>query len=137
MGYSRDELLEGVFDDIYQQCHINGQWKHIDAYTNKAVNRLVHHHQNAPVMEATRHAEDFINGRTRETQAIFDDINILKGKLQQQQLSLEQTIAEHLWIPAGFSNKAAQSLKQSLSAAADLTARMEQVISGYTNLLRH
>ncbi len=135
-GYSRDELLESFFDDIYQQCHINGQWKHINAYTNKAANRLAYHHQNRPMMEATRHAETFISGRIRETQAIFDDINILKGKLQQQQLSLEQTIAEHLWIPAGFSEKAAQSLKQSVKAAEGLAGRMEQVITGYSKLPR-
>lgn len=136
MGYTRDELLESFFDDIYQQCHINGQWKHINAYTNKAANLLVHHHQNAPMMEATRHADSFISGRSRETQTILDDINILKGKLQQQQLSLEQTIAEHLWIPAGFIEKAAQSLKQSVNAAEGLAARMEQVITGYSKLPR-
>ena len=135
-GYSRDELLESFFDDIYQQCHINGQWKHINAYINKAANLLVHHHQNRPMMEASRHADIFISGRTRETQAILDDINILKGKLQQQQLSLKQTIAEHLWIPAGFSEKAAQSLSQAIETASDLSGRMEQVISGYANLPR-
>ncbi|MEN8212770.1 MAG: AAA family ATPase [Pseudomonadota bacterium] len=135
-GYTRDELLENFFDDIYQQCHINGQWQHVNAYTGKAANHLVHQHQNRPMMEVARHAEVFINGRARETQAILDDIDILKGKLQQQLLSLEQSIAEHLWIPAGFSENAAQSLSQSIDAAADLAARMELVTTAYAGLPR-
>lgn len=135
-GYSREELLQSFFDDIYQQCHINGQWKHINAYTNKTANRLVHHHQNKPMMEATRHANAFINARSRETQTILDDINTLKGKLEQQQHSLEQTIAEHLWIPDGFSEKAAHSLAQAIETASDLSARMGRIIAGYSRLPR-
>ena len=135
-GYTRDELLEHFFDDIYQQCHINGEWQHINAYTRGSVNRFAHHHNNRAIMEVARHADAFIRGRTRETQAIFDDINTLKEKLQQQQLSLEQSITEHLWIPPGFNEKAAQSLTQAITAAKDLADRIERVTAGYAGLPR-
>ncbi|HHJ18305.1 MAG TPA: AAA family ATPase [Gammaproteobacteria bacterium] len=131
LGYTQEALRAQYFDDVYQQCHINGEWQTLDFYTQQAANRLVSFHENEPAMEATRHPEAFIQSRIKESSALHRDIEQLNTQLQQQVDALEQTVTEHLWLPETFIDVASRSLSQSLQKTGRLTQRMHKVIEQY------
>ncbi len=134
MGYTEAALTEQFFDDTYQQCHIDGEWQHINQYTRKAANRLHKTHKNTPIMQPTEHPASFLEGRIKEVTAIADEVDKLRDILQSQLDSTDQVVGQHLWIAPDFIQQAEHSLRDSIAAAKQLGQRLQRVIDGYRKL---
>lgn len=131
LGYTRDALRTHYFDDVYQQCHINGEWQTLDFYTQKSANRLVTFHAHTPAMETSRHSDLFLKSRIKESSTLHRDIQQLNTQLQQQVDALEHSVTEHLWLPATFIEIASHSLSRNLHKSEALAQRMLKVIEHY------
>jgi len=133
-GYTADELLAQFFDDHFQQCHIDGQWLHIEKYTQSNNNRLIHFVKNPPLQEAKRYAQQYIGNRVEETQALLKDIQQLGKELENQKQKISLIVEDHLWIRAEFIQQASQSLQNTLNITDTYSQRMETVIDGFRQL---
>jgi MoxR-like ATPase len=130
-GYRLAELQKQFFDDVYQQCHIEGAWQHIDAYIAKHSNRLIHYHKNSPIMLAKRHEQSFLDSRLRETQHILDNLDSLRHLLEQQLLSLDEYDQFHLWLTPDVIKMAKSSLTIAFQASQSLQQRVQIIVSEY------
>ncbi len=133
-GYTEGALKEAFFDDTYQQCHVNGEWQHLNDYINTSVNHLHRLHKNTPIMQPTLHPENFVASRIKEISAIHSDIEKLQQTLQSQLDSTDQVVGEHLWIAPDFIHQAEASLSSAVDAARSLGLRLKSVTQGYANL---
>ena len=133
-GYRLEDLQKQFFDDVYQQCHIDGTWQHINRYIAKRSNRLINYHKNSPIMLVKQHEASFLASRNRETRTILDNLDHLSLLLTQQVESLNKNNQSHLWLTAQVLQTAQASLNDSLSAAQQLQQRMQVVVSTYRSL---
>jgi len=133
-GYCLAALQKQFFDDVYQQCHIQGAWQHIDAYIAKSSNRLIHYHKNRPIMLAKQHEQNFLDSRLRETQHILVNLDSLSHLLVQQTSSLEDRDQFHLWLTDDVIQTVQSGLDTALKAAKGLQQRMQVVVSAYGSL---
>ncbi len=135
-GYTAAELRERFFDDVYQQTHIDGEWRHIDKYLANPGNRLIKTHENAPCTQPAEYSDGFIDGRLQETGRIKQELETLARKLHEQLATLADSVGDHLWIDPSFVQTADRSLRHALNMAERLTGRMNAVCEAYTNLPR-
>lgn len=133
-GYTERELSDSFFDQHYQQCHIDGQWQHIDQYIADSANRLILHHQNPPCMEPTEHPESFLQGRLEENKKLAADIATLRQSVEQGYDAIDQALGQHLWITACFITSAKQALSDNLQNVSNFENRLQTVISAYQHL---
>ncbi len=133
-GYTERELTENFFDQHYQQCHIDGHWQHIDQYLAEPANRLIHHHQNSPCMEATRHPASLIRGRLEESQKLASDIEVLQQSVEQGYDAIERALGQHLWISAAYIASARQTLSDKLQQVSAFKQRLQLVVDAYQHL---
>ena len=130
-GYRLTELQKQFFDDVYQQCHIEGTWQHIDSYIAKRSNRLIQYYKNRPIMLAKQHEQGFLDSRLRETQHVLDNLNNLSQVLAQQLAALQDQEQYHLWLSGDVIKTAQASLDTTLNAAKSLQQRMHVVVAAY------
>ncbi len=133
-GYSKQELRQQFFDDTYEQCHINGQWVHLNQYVQQQANRLVQVQEHTPLMAPISHPESFINSRVQDITLLHDELLTLYAALEQQHASLDHNLGEHLWVMSSFMENAANSLAESMQAAKSLTKRLHTVLVSYQTL---
>lgn len=134
--FTRTELEQRFFDELYRQTHINGHWTHIDQYIANPANRYFEVYDNEPCMEPKRHSKQFIDGRIKEAGQIANDIGMLKNSLQQQLNSLEQELGDHLWLLPEFIQIAASGLTDAFQQTEQLLRRLQTVMAGYQALPR-
>ncbi len=133
-GYTAAELRELFFDDVYGQCHIDGEWQSIDRYISRSANRLVDFTENPPAMEPTIHDSAFIDARLRETGNLLDDVRQLKMRLAQQLQSLDGEAGDHLWVDQQFIDGSRQYLQQNLDEVAAVIDRLQEIHDSYKSL---
>ncbi len=133
-GYTAEELRERFFDDVYGQCHIDGEWQTIDRYLKNRANRLVEYAENPPAMEPTVHQPTFIASRVAETAALLDEVRGVEAALGGQLEALDRDSADHLWVDADFIASARGFLEQNITEVAGIIERLERVNEGYRQL---
>lgn len=133
-GYTLKELKDHFFDDYYQQCHIDGQWQHIDNYIEQSENRFNKLLKNKPQYEPAQYAQSFIDKRVRETQTLYHDLNQFAQSLKEQSESTPEVLTEHLWVTADFIEQAKLSLAKTLTSVESLKTRVAQLIDGFKQL---
>lgn len=133
-GYTKKELKQQFFDDLYQQTHINGQWVHLTSYINNPDHHYIENYDNTPIMESKRHSAAFIDGRVKEMLNLAKDISQLQHELQKQLSSLDKVISEHLWLLPDFAQLASISMTSVLKQTDILLTRLEIVMHNYQKL---
>jgi len=133
-GYTKTELKQKFFDDLYQQTHINGQWVHLDSYINNPEHHYIESYNNTPVMDSKRHSSAFIDGRVKEILNLAKDIGQLQHELKKQLSSLDKVISEHLWLLPEFTQLTSTSITSVLKQTNNLLTRLESVMHNYQKL---
>ncbi len=133
-GYTAAELREQFFDDVYGQCHIDGEWQSIDRYISRNKNRLVEYTENPPAMEPTVHDPAFIDSRLRETGNLLDEIRQLKVRLVLQLRSLDEEDGAHLWVDQQFIDGSRNYLQQNIDEVGKVISRLEAIHERYKTL---
>ena len=133
-GYTAAELRARFFDDVYGQCHIDGEWQSIDRYLANHANRLVEYAENPPAMEPTVHDYDFISSRLQETGALLEELRDVARSLRGQLATLDDDGIDHLWVDGGFIAGAREVLEHDITELDGILTRLERVHDGYRRL---
>ncbi len=139
-GYTESEFLEKFCErrsDNYGHgrewyFREDDKWYRAYDYFRSDSNRLVWNFQ--PLTQPTRYSQHHIKGRVEETDKIVKDITEYLAQIDAQISSLTQTINDHLWITAGFSEQAKSTLEQTRQTVAALRVRMTTVRDGFSKL---
>ncbi len=133
-GYTAAELRERFFDDVYGQCHIDGEWQSIERYLANSANRLVEYAENPPAMEPTIHEPPFIASRLSETGALLDELRAVAASLRAQLEALDEDGHDHLWVDRDFIASSRAVLENNIGEIDEIIARLEKVHDGYRDL---
>ncbi|RKZ77073.1 MAG: ATPase [Candidatus Parabeggiatoa sp. nov. 1] len=131
-GYTDEEFKQKFCRDYHDRFHQDQQWVMLTDYFRNDSNRLVLNFQ--PLMQPTRYSQHHIKGRVEETDKIVKDVTEYLVQIDAQISSLTQTINDHLWITAGFSEQAKSTLEQTRQTVAALKVRMTTVRDGFSHL---
>ena len=133
-GYTAAALRQQFFDDVYEQCHIDGEWQTLERYLANGNNRLVEYGENTPAMEPTIHEPAFIQSRLQETGELLDEIRQLQQRLNEQLASLTRTSGDHLWVAAAFIEASRSYLEENIRQVENIIVRLQLVYNRYAAL---
>jgi MoxR-like ATPase len=132
-GYTAEALREQFFDDVYGQCHIDGEWQTVERYLANSANRLVDYVENPPAMAPTLHEQAFITSRVNETGSLLDEIRQLRDRMQAQLATLDDG-GGHLWVDDGFIADSRRHLEENIAEVGDVITRLEEIHHRYQRL---
>ena len=133
-GFRRDELQAQFFDDLHQQCHVDGKWVHLSEYIANPENRLMRHEDylahSEPVTYSARHVAE----RVDAMQDLLDAIAGYREAMQAKLASLNEDLMDHLWVDPAFAAPARENLQQSLAVVEDLQGQIRDLQQGFRQL---
>ncbi len=137
-GYTVDEFKQNFCRDYNYdndgRFHDGQQWVEAKDYFTEDANFLKVLKDFPAKTQPTRYSQHHIKGRVEETDKIVKDMTEYLAQIDAQISSLTQTINEHLWITAGFSEPAKSTLEQTRQTVAALRVRMTTVRDGFSQL---
>ena len=137
-GYTVEEFKQQFCKEIgshgnwrYQK---NEQWVKVEDYFVENANFFKVFKDFPAKTQPTRYSQHHIKGRVEETYKFVKDITEYLVHIDEQISSLTQTINDHLWITAGFSEPAKSILEQTRKTVEALKVRMTTIRDGFSNL---
>jgi len=119
------------YDDRF---HDDEQWVMLKDYFAKKANLFKVLKDFPAKTQPTRYSQHHIKGRVEETEKFVKDMTEYLAPIDEQISSLTQTINDHLWITAGFSEPAKSILEQTRKTVEALRVRMTTIRDGFSNL---
>jgi MoxR-like ATPase len=133
-GYTDEEFKQNFCSPHHHSDRFidDQKWVMLKDYFANNENRLVWTYQ--PLIQPTHYSQHHIKGRVEETNKIVKDMTEYLANIDEQISSLTQTINDHLWITAGFSEPAKSTLEQTRQTVEALIVRITTVHDGFNNL---
>lgn len=135
-GYTVEELKKKYSREYnYDDSFLHGQqWVEAKDYFAEKANLFKVLKDFPAKTQPTRYSQHHIKGRVEDTDKFVKDITEYLAPIDEQISSLTQTINDHLWITAGFSEPAKSILEQTRKTVEALKVRMTTIRDGFSNL---